>query len=439
MTATIRARLVGAAILGVLAGCSSPTAQGTADAGAEPPGDGGLEGPIDLPGDDASGSETSTGDVGNDAPVTIAPTLVDCKFGAPEANSPKCKRDKAGGLGEGPALSSGVPGMPFGYGFLDGDRLIVALGKRFFSSAEPLQGVLATIDLRTGNRTFVSGTWQDPATGPVTAGKGPLFGDVGDVQKGEGGWYVFADRHAPPQDTPNRSIYRVDPATGDRTLVANLDEGPCTLVVGGRPDSYAGRMVVASSSTFFFPFVTTGPTYGIMKVAVAAGKATCSPLSASPASSPLQAGSGPTLEGLVAGLTLEGGSLYAIDTAAGALLKIDPATGARVRISSERDKIGSGQAPIRKSHLTIRKGKAYLFGVPSGANATRTSSPHTIVDLATGARTSTETSGDGPALDVGSANPVWAHPSWPFLILAQDDEILLFDPQTANRNYVSYR
>jgi hypothetical protein len=376
---------------------------------------------------------------GSSASAKDAAPLVDCAYKSPTKGDARCVRKDAP-LGSGPAFKSKSPGLPFGYGFVEGNSLIVAVGNRFLGPSEPLEGTIMKVDLTTGDRTVVSGTWDDPASGPKTVGSGPRLGNVSDVQKGpDGAWYAFTSSRKPPAGTAQRTITKIDPKTGARTIAATLgSDDDCRFLSGGAP-SYLGRLVLEKADTFYAGFTnSSGPAYGFMKIAVKDGKATCTVLSGSSTDPKYARGAGPRIGGLLAGLTLHKGSFWAVDTMGGALLKIDAATGDRVRVSSKNDKLGTGASPIRKSFLAVRGDTVSMFGQCAGSNCSYTVSAHTTVDLATGNRTGASGSGEGPPMLGDEALPVWAHPTLPYLIVANTDSLLIYDPANGNRNFVSY-
>jgi hypothetical protein len=424
------------------AGCApannSPNAQAETGPGSSDPDPEPGPAPDDDAGAQTSDAETSDavadGAAADAPPMTSpAPTLLDCKFGTPTANDRRCKRTDEP-LGSGPRFQDPTPGTPFGYGFLEGDTLVVAMGNRLMGPGQPRQGTIMRVDLRTGDRAVVSGTYSDPATGAKTVGTGPEFGNVGDVQKGpDGAWYVYAI-------TDTRRIMKVDPATGARTLVGTISEGICRFALGGGPGSSLTRMNVVAPDEFLVTFDQASPARGILRVKMSGGAGTCTVLTGTSASDKtFERGSGPPILSPLAGVSLYQGSIYAVDTTAGALLKIDPATGDRIKVSSTTDKLGSGAFPIRRGFLAIRGKTATQFGTGAGTSPPGTNSFHTTISLETGDRTGSPRMGDGPAITASENDPAWAHATWPFLILTNGDSIVLYDPATGNRNYLSYQ
>ena len=80
------------------------------------------------------------------------------------------------------------PGV--GGGFLDAANERIVIGARFGVDVAP-GGMVATVDLRTGERTFVSGHYEDPANGPTVVGSGAPIDFVHDVAPTATGWVAL--------------------------------------------------------------------------------------------------------------------------------------------------------------------------------------------------------------------------------------------------------
>jgi len=90
---------------------------------------------------------------------------------------------------------------------------------------------LLRIDPVTGNRTALSGC-TDPSC-ISTVGSGPSFGRPEDLELEGTGAVLVADGNR--STTPFRAIFRVDPATGQRTIVSGCANPACSSTVGTGP------------------------------------------------------------------------------------------------------------------------------------------------------------------------------------------------------------
>ncbi|MBV9949092.1 MAG: hypothetical protein JOZ69_19745, partial [Myxococcales bacterium] len=224
-------------------------------AGGGPPTDGAADATLDGPRGDAT--DSGPGGDGNDggAPGDASPVdgssgglLLDCTRTA-NASDPRCTGPScafAGTLGAGPILgcSSGFPEIRFGFVDPAAGRLVVAVEMGVQSDAN---GGVFSVDLRSGDRTLLSGQYQDPATGTVARGTGPDLGGVWDVEAApDGSWLALVAKGS----TDNRQIVRVDPATGNRVLVddfSTLDCGGGICVTPG----YLGGLAVAGDGSVY--------------------------------------------------------------------------------------------------------------------------------------------------------------------------------------------
>lgn len=93
-------------------------------------------------------------------------------------------------------------------GFVDADERLLYAGIGLDSSAGNYQGLVLGVNLDTGDRHVVSGTFPNEAT----VGAGDPLPAVRAVERGpDGKLYAYAE------DAVHMSIWRIDPATGDRT------------------------------------------------------------------------------------------------------------------------------------------------------------------------------------------------------------------------------
>jgi hypothetical protein len=258
-------------------------------------------------------------------------------------------------FGTGPSIRS-LPQAHYYGGIIIGRE--VFLGADWSSSVLPNQGLIMAINLDTGNRRIVSGSFDDPASGNTVTGTGPAFANVIDVKRGVGSdtnLYALSV----PASTFNLEIVRVNPTTGNRTLVwrgRDAAYGQCASGDPARPAvTYHERIFgLTSSGEFYLGFRGAGFTSeGVGLVRIAANGQSCSFVSRSGAGSLnayafLDIGQGYVVDrGFYTGLTQHAGQLYVLHDTIKALFRIDPATGNRTRVSGAGTAYGIlGDGPI---------------------------------------------------------------------------------------------
>jgi hypothetical protein len=297
-------------------------------------------------------------------------------------------------------------------GFIEGRTMVVAL--------DPVDtpGYLFSIDLDTGDRTLVSGDYEDPRSGPRTVGAGPPLVRPVDVELGPDGWCVLT----------GDGIVRVDPASGDRALVRPFSacmspDGPYQIWLSGFTMDESGTAYVATIN------VRTGN--GIVAMS---SDGSCRTASWSAFPGYPNIGSGPTggTESF-SGLTHYEGFLYATDFLSEALYRIDPASGDRIRVSSSYDgqPIGGGDELLVNGYLAFPGGgRVYTTGNGYGDRAV------TEVELESGTRRTARVVA-GPLFDAYQPGPsIVMHGS--ATILGIDEGLVVFEPETGNSYTLSH-
>jgi hypothetical protein len=191
--------------------------------------------------------------------------------------------------------------------------------------ANPLDLNLLRVDLASGDRTVLSGCAD--AACSATIGAGPAFFAPRFVSIGPSGLLV-ADRSNPGF----YAIVRVDPATGDRSVVSGCGDPSCSAgqIVGDGPaigrlfgirQDDAGSILVVDGQALY----RIDPTSGDRTFVAGCGSASCA-----------------SSEGQPADLVLDpGGALYVTyrieGTPFGALRRIDPTTGQTTQVSGCSD------------------------------------------------------------------------------------------------------
>jgi hypothetical protein len=139
---------------------------------------------------------------------------------------------------------------------------------------------------------------------------------------------------------------------------------------------------------------------------------------------------------VLSGLAYVGDKLYGYDKGSASIFRIDATTGERVRVSSATpaNKVGDGPN-LTDGFLAGDDRSLYISGRGDGVG--RGPSVVIKVDATTGLRTVLD-SHNGPAYRSGQTSPVWQVPGRPYLILAQDQAVFVFDTETRNSIRLSH-
>ncbi len=294
-------------------------------------------------------------------------------------------------FGEGPRMRNLASTVQAWNGVVVGSEWLLPVGWKTASKAS--QTMIFGIDLKTGKRRYVSGSYDDAALGYQTLGKGDAFVNVMDLKLGADGMlYAVGGTSdiAPPK------VWKIDPATGDRTLLFDEDKAdPTTLCANG--STLPGKKVVQmvpegfamdADGNFYFSYINM-PGRGVVKFDKAFAK--CSfltmvpDLNQSTTSKTAIGGGYDSVQFEMRALEIVGNKLYTIaDTK---LLEVDLGTGDRKLISNAKDVGGLGAGPINAEGLGDRWSKwdsyrkvLWTHGVSGGSSAV-------VVDLTSGDRT----------------------------------------------------
>lgn len=319
--------------------------------------------------------------------AAMAPTAgrvavsTDCTKSA-SSSKPACSMNGAP-VGSGPSFVVGSTGTDIQHGFVEGTTLYVVSVNGVENSYDKCKtycaiAALYKVDLTTGNRTIVSGYYQDPRSGVTVTGAGPYWARASSVVRGtDGSLYVYTTE---TDSLKPHYVYRVA-ANGDRTEVWSSESKPCT---GTATTFRSSETIAAGPGNALYLVGDIGNSNGAAaRLDVASGK--CSVFSA--AGSPLGSGATSTL---LRGPSVSGGKLYAL-APNDVLLQIALSTGARsiVTKGSGGAMIGTGPRPGVFHTVPSTNGSIVTAG-------TQTRMP-VSVDIASGNRTEIPTS--GPALN----------------------------------------
>ncbi len=261
-------------------------------------------------------------------------------------------------FGEGPRMRDLASTVHTYNGIIDGNEWIVPTGWSTFNKKS--QTMIFAIDLSTGKRRHVSGTWVDPVNGTTDVGTGAAFVNVMDIKKGADGMYYAmggTSEIAPPK------VWKIDPATGNRTLlfdeetadVATLCPNGSTLpgkkVVQMVPESWA---MDADGNHYFGNISMPGPS--ILKFPASFASCTyLTRISSEAQSSTLKENVGTGYDIIqfdFRALEIVDAKMYAVSDTK--LVEIDLATGNRKLLSNAKEVGGLGKGPINAEGLGDR-------------------------------------------------------------------------------------
>lgn len=383
-------------------------------------------------GDSSSGSSFNQVD---------SPFLIHCSDLSNQADK-HCNLDTAdpGSIGDGPSVgiqAAIVNSGSIGGGFIDGNRLIVAV----WTSELSMAGYIMAVDLDSGNRTVISGQYYN---NHKELQPGGLLNHVRDVQPGPNGTYytiVWGEQRG-------FKLLSIDPQkNGAQALVWDSQINHCMINKKEVP-VYVDSLASDPDGKVYLATQTVDPNHadpytGIVKIEN--GK--CQPVSYNnldTATPPL--GSGPPLH-LISGLRYNAGSLWAINSNlsnssdSASLVKIDPNKGDRMFISGKGNLYGSGASNVRAERLFYVDESHILT---SGGYSPMDSEDGWIVsvDSKTMTRTGYRPLSGVAALDYGlqkTDNVVWQHPKQPYMIVSiHGGALAFFDPVSQDSYVFSY-
>ncbi len=351
--------------------------------------------------------------------------------GVPICGRPYDRADRGHTVGAGPRIY-GLPNAHFSGGFVEGDELIVAA---YWGSSTAQRGAVLAIDVDSGDRRLVSGE-----LGELSVGSGPAFTYALDVRKGaDGNWYVFTQSVTPGAP----SIFRVNPTTGNRTLVwkgQSASHGQCA---SGDPDATASVQYTnqgfAVDGTGGFILGYANPIRdGRGLVRISPDGSSCTYITATGLREDgLTRGSGLGLGGFVQGFMVDGTKVLVHTTQPKALIEVDLTTGDRTALFSSST---AGNIGERWAVKDPARGVIWTAGLMNAVSIV-------AYDRAKNKTMNVFSScgdpdfpwyplcpGAGP-VKINSLNygGIWLHPRTGNLLIAQDSvSIIEFEPETAN-------
>lgn len=263
-------------------------------------------------------------------------------------------------FGQGPRVGAHPQAHIYG-GFFDAAAREIIAVVDWSGAQDPDAGFVMGFNVTTGDRRVISGRWLDPATGAKDKGTGVAFANVQDVKRAaDGKLYVMGG------NLQGTDIVRVDPATGNRTLVWRRGDaafGQCDngRGGGGPVQNTSEGFVMDAQGNFYLGFTNTslvGEGVGIIRIS--ANGAQCSFVSRSGslgtntyAGNPVGAGWGIT-SGNLRGFSIENNELLALNSFDLTLYAINLTTGDRRRVSSASTSSTLGSGPTAASGIGYR-------------------------------------------------------------------------------------
>lgn len=362
---------------------------------------------------------------------------VDCR-GPLHRDDPRCANPydlEPNTIGDGLNIDS----LELNGGFIDRDG-----GRVVVSTSGIDSSAVISIDLETGDREILSGRIFDDLLGPVEVGRGELPTSLGDVQRdpSDGSWIAL------DTSVGGAEIYRIDPETGDRSVLyeqglLGSEEAVCRLdgyglLVGWEvpilPQEGTANLVVGEDGTIWVRASRAGSgseDLGIEGIVALRG-GSCDVLTAYSAEYPFEigVGDGPAVPDYYSWLVRDGERLLAIPSSY-VLHAIDLASGARTTLSSadtsapvgDGPELGSDCAVLSADGQTLWTAGPYADGVVG-------------VDVESGERggyPSRSTPAEATDLEVLLLDPDLDD----VLIVLSDGVALRYEPKTGNSNLLA--
>ena len=199
---------------------------------------------------------------------------------------------------------------------------------------DPAPPPLALGQILTSNFRSFELIQVEPADGGRVVASSPLRGSGPDLA-GPEGLGVDRERRVLVANAFNRNLLRVDAESGDRTVVSGCADGPCTSTVGTGPAFLGPRFLAIEPDQRILVADRSLPgTYAVVRVEPSSGDRTV--VSGCADSDCAQVvGAGPAI-GRLFGIARDGaGTIYVVDGQA--LYQIDPVNGDRMLVSGCAD------------------------------------------------------------------------------------------------------
>lgn len=278
----------------------------------------------------------------------------DCRCGNNRANTgglnvcqrpTEVARNMGINIAEGPSFANYYNSELTG-GFIDYDRNELIASVQWDAGAES-KGLVVAYNLSDWSRRFISGDAEDEYGHRVIA-KGPRFFELKDIQPGiDGFWYGFGYEQG--KSGGGARIFRVDPETGDRSIVwqgRTAEYGQCpsgrkSIKIESQKYVQYTQQAFAidqADGSFLLSFSNNkmGGT-GIARISPDGSKCDFVTLSGR-RDDGLEVGRGFDMRGPMLGLYLHNGKIYTHSSGEKTFFEIDPATGNRKALTRKAPK-----------------------------------------------------------------------------------------------------
>jgi hypothetical protein len=372
----------------------------------------------------------------------IQPTAlpVDCRHSRNESN-PRChdEQENRGMVGAGLPFPNSIGASYMANGYLDAASRTIYLAAANSVSGDRVGSYFA-VDLDTGDRTLLSGPYDDPRMGVGTAGTGPETGQAFDIEPHPAGGFVAWGANG---------WFRID-ASGNRTLVHPSDgycrhamydwNFPNEVTPHGMTLDEAGRAIV--------PLGRPRPTSGAMppeppdpdqpQGMAVIDESGCSILMMASADETRRVGTGRVPQFAFAYPLLSEGVLWS-NTGFGRIFRIDPATGDRLVVSAVQDGVGSGgmhDAQPGEHGFFERAGTLYAVRGETSVGAAYGPLLLTEIDVASG-----DVTPRFNATEIGLNQAFWAAPhpddeDW--IVIGTERFLAIAELSSGNVNLLSF-
>ena len=360
----------------------------------------------------AAAAGTESGGSGGGASGGASPvnscTPIDCTDY--QNSDPACGYPEPGQLGAGPSILGSSDGVLSG--FLEGTKLYFIADAGANESA-----AVFSVDITTGDRTFISGAIEDPANGTMTRGNGPAVLSARDLARGPKGLYLYNE----PE------VIVVNEDTGDRTVEwSNVTHG--CMIAGNKAQLRSELEFDSDGSLLMLGF---GEAAAVLRIDLVTKSCTTVSL-ALPNTDVNHVGTGPDFYDFRSlSVNLETRKLYTSNFTNQSLIEIDLSTGDRVRKSSSSGSTGVGDGPAAGTQSILAAQDVVYAARGSASN----SEVLMKIDLETGDREAILPF-NGP---VGNVSEPWLYgENDGCFYLGRGGAIYAFDAASRNSNIVSY-
>lgn len=363
--------------------------------------------------------------------------LLDCsRLG--NVDDPRCREtdcDFAGKVGKGVTLACAGSLTELMAGFVDESKNRLVLGLKSTRNFQIPNGVVLSVDLHSGDRTIVSGTYEDAAAGPVSRGDGQQLLDIQGMYSASDGAWLVATGNA------SARVIKIDPVSGNRSVVLDDTLLDCSAVTGLDNEALDYHTFIADDKNYYFA-LSHGHASGVVKVSSTTFDCSAVTLQSFDDES-LDKGSGVSFASLTQfhRLLLQGNKVWALEYAPlKELLSFDLKTGERLRVSSLNSRVGAGEIAVGAEDMTLNAGAIWSLFEDFQSEGEGIGSRVELIpsDMPSGNRTAIVPK-SGPATLNTDIKRIWPAPNSSLFILATEQgAVMWLDPASGASNLFSW-